>query len=115
MRRALSMATLALAAAVLLIAVAPSAWAEDLDAAKAAGLVGERPDGYLGLVSASAPPAVKQLVQDINAKRKLKYAEIAKQNGTEVDAVAALAGAKLIERTPAGQYVMGVDVHWQKK
>ena len=55
MRHAISTAAIALAASVLFLAAAPSAWAEDLDAAKAAGLVGERPDGYLGLVSASAP------------------------------------------------------------
>jgi len=115
MRRALATATLALAAALFLIAAAPNARAEDLDAAKAAGWVGERPDGYLGVVSASAPPAVKQLVLDVNAKRRLKYAEIAQQNGTSVDTVAALAGAKLVERTPPGQYVLGVDVRWQKK
>jgi len=115
MRSALTTTALVLAAACLFFATAPSAWAEDLDAAKAAGWVGERPDGYLGVVSASAPPAAKQLVEDINAKRKLKYAQIAQQNGTAVDTVAALAGAKLIERTPAGQYVMGVDVRWQKK
>jgi hypothetical protein len=115
MRSALSTTTLALAAALLLIAAAPSALAEDLDAAKAAGWVGERPDGYLGVVSASAPPEVKKLVEDVNARRKLKYTEIARQNGTEVDAVAALAGAKLIERTPPGQYVLGVDVRWQQK
>ena len=115
MRHRISTAALALAAALLFLAAAPSAWAEELDAAKAAGLVGERPDGYLGLVSSNAPPAVKQLVEDVNAKRKAKYTEIAQQNGTAVDAVAALAGAKLIERTPPGQYVMGVDVRWVKK
>jgi hypothetical protein len=115
MRSALTTTALVLAAAVLFFAAAPSAWAQDLDAAKAAGWVGERPDGYLGVVSASAPPAAKQLALDINAKRKLKYAEIANQNGTAIDAVAALAGGKLIERTPAGQYVMGTDGRWQQK
>jgi uncharacterized protein YdbL (DUF1318 family) len=58
---------------------------------------------------------VKQLVQDVNARRRQKYAEIAAQNGTAVDAVAALAGAKLIERTPPGQYVMNAQGHWEKK
>jgi len=108
-------ALFAAAAALLLIALAPSASAQSLDAAKAAGQIGERPDGYVGLVDAGAPPAVKQLVDSVNAKRKAEYTRIAKQNGTAVDAVASLAGAKLIERTPPGQYVMGVDVRWVKK
>jgi len=115
MRNAIRAVGLAIATVLLLVAGAPSARADELDSAKAAGQVGERPDGYLGVVSPSAQPAAKQLVEDVNAKRKAKYAEIAKQNGTAVDAVAALMGAKLIERTPAGQYVMGADGRWLKK
>jgi hypothetical protein len=115
MRCSIRTAALAVASAMLLLVAAPNAWADELDAAKAAGQVGERPDGYLGLVDANAPPAVKQLVDSVNAQRKAKYTQIAQQNGTAVDAVAALAGAKLIERTPPGQYVMGVDVRWVKK
>ena len=115
MRSALSTAGLALVAVLLLLAAAPNAWAEDLDAAKASGWVGERPDGFIGLVSASAPPAAKQLVDEINIRRRQKYIEIARQNGTAFDAVAALAGAKLTERTPPGQYVMTVDGVWHKK
>ncbi len=115
MRRRIRTATLAVASALLLLVAAPAAQAETLDAAKAAGQVGERPDGYVGVVDANAPPAVKQLVDSVNAKRKAEYTRIAQQNGTAVDAVAALAGAKLIERTPPGQYVMGVDVRWVKK
>lgn len=115
MRSALSTAGLALVAALLLLAAAPDAWAEDLDAAKAAGWVGERPDGFIGLVSGSAPPTAKQLVDDVNIRRRQKYIEIARQNRTVFDAVAALAGAKLVERTPPGQYVMTPDGRWLKK
>jgi uncharacterized protein YdbL (DUF1318 family) len=103
------------AAAALLLALAPSARAASLDDAKAAGQVGERPDGYVGLVDSNAPADVKQLVESVNAKRKAEYSRIAQKNGTPVDAVAAIAGQKLIERTPPGQYVMGVDVRWVKK
>ncbi|HEY8152951.1 MAG TPA: YdbL family protein [Myxococcota bacterium] len=115
MRSAIRAVGLAIAAVLLSVAGAPSASADELDSAKAAGQVGERPDGYLGVVAAGAPPAVTQLVADVNAKRKLKYAEIAKQNGTAIDAVAALMGEKLIERTPAGQYVMRADGRWARK
>jgi uncharacterized protein YdbL (DUF1318 family) len=99
---------------LLLLAAAPAARADDLDAAKAAGHVGERADGYLGVVS-GAPASAQAVVADVNAKRRAKYAEIAKQNGTDVASVAAIAGAKLIERTPSGQYVMGADGRWTKK
>ena len=43
-----------ISALVLILAAAP-ALAADLDGAKAAGQVGERTDGYLGLVDESAP------------------------------------------------------------
>jgi uncharacterized protein YdbL (DUF1318 family) len=115
MRSAIATAALALAAAVFLAATAPSAWALDLSDAKTAGLVGERPDGYIGAVGPDPTPETQQLVANINTKRKLEYSRIAKESGTTVEAVAALAGAKLIERTPPGQYVLGVDVRWTKK
>jgi uncharacterized protein YdbL (DUF1318 family) len=114
MRSALSVAGLAIAAVLLLLAAPPGARADELDAAKAAGHVGERADGYLGVVS-GAPASAKALVDSVNAKRRAKYAEIAKQNGTPVEAVAALMGEKLIDRAPAGQYVMGADGRWKKK
>jgi uncharacterized protein YdbL (DUF1318 family) len=115
MRSALFRASLALAAILLLAAPAPSLAADALDAAKAAGHLGERSDGYLGVVSPSAPASAKALAESVNAKRRAHYAEIAKSNGTAVEAVAALAGAKLIERTPPGQFVMGADGAWKKR
>jgi len=116
MRSTLARTALAFAALAWLLAVAPGARAsDDLAAAKASGQVGERPDGYVGAVNANATPEIQALVADVNAKRKAQYAQIAAKNGTTVDAVAALAGAKLSERTPPGEYVLGVDGRWQKK
>ena len=67
--------------------------------------MGEQSDGYLGLVDASARSKYGGLVDEINQKRKERYAEIARDNGIKVELVAARAGAKLIARTPSGQYV----------
>jgi uncharacterized protein YdbL (DUF1318 family) len=114
MRSPTRFAGAAFAALLLLLAAAPLASADELDAAKAAGHVGERADGYLGVVS-GAPGSAKGLVDSVNARRRAKYAEIAKQNGTAIESVAAIAGQKLIERTPSGQYVMGTDGSWKKK
>jgi uncharacterized protein YdbL (DUF1318 family) len=105
-------------AAIVLVALAlwaaPAA-AASLDQAKAAGQVGERIDGYVGVVDAGAPGDVKALVEKINAERKAKYAEIAEKQGAPVAAVAQIAGKKLIERAPKGEYVMGADGQWQRK
>ena len=83
------------------------AQAGPLEDAKAAGLVGERVDGYLGVVGSSAPADVVQLVEQVNAERRAKYAEIAQKQGAPVAAVAQIAGTKLIERAGPGEYVMG--------
>jgi uncharacterized protein YdbL (DUF1318 family) len=91
------------------------ALAGPLEDAKAEGLVGERIDGYLGVVDSGAPGNVKSLVNQINAEREAKYAEIAKKQGAPVAAVAQIAGTKLIERAPKGEYVMGANGQWQRK
>ncbi len=89
------------------------AFAGPLDDAKAAGLVGEMADGYVGAVTDDA--SVQALISDVNAGRKAKYAEIAGKRGAPVEAVAAIAGKKLVERAGTGQFVMGSDGQWTKK
>ncbi len=90
-----------------------TAFALDLDAAKSQGLVGERPDGYLGVVHGGSAEAVA-LVKDINYKRRLVYEEIAAKRGTSIEAVEATAGAKAIEKTEPGNFILKGD-HWVRK
>ena len=99
----------------LLLFFALTAHAATLDGAKAAGQIGESVDGYVHLVDKGAPAAVKALVKDVNNKRRAKYESIAKSRGASVGEVAALAGAKLVKRTPAGQDVMDSSSKWRKK
>lgn len=96
------------------LAVALPAAALDLDAAKARGLLGERPDGYVEVVDAGAPVDVRALAQDVNAKRRVAYAKVASQNGAPVADVARIAGKKLIDNAPSGTYVK-IDGKWVKK
>ena len=96
-----------------LIAITTTVDAGPLDDAKAAGLVGEMADGYVGAVTGDA--SIQGLIDEINAGRRAKYAEIASKRDAPVDAVAAIAGKKLIERVPAGQYVLGSDGKWQQR
>jgi len=93
---------------------APS-WAISLQDAKAQGLVGEQPNGYLDLVKADAAADVKALMHDINAARKKEYQSIAQRNKTELSVVEALAGKKAIDMTPPGQYVKLPSGQWTKK
>lgn len=86
-----------------------------LEEAKAQGFVGERPDGFVGIVDPKAPAAVRALVEEVNAKRRTAYQEIAHKNGVPFEAVAALAGKKLIEKTPPGQWVMDEKGQWVRR
>ena len=99
----------------LLLLGAVAANAATLGDAKSAGQIGESVDGYLHLVDNNAPDEVKALVKDVNNKRRAKYQSIARKRGVEVQDVATLAGAKLVERAPTGQYVMDSDANWRKK
>jgi uncharacterized protein YdbL (DUF1318 family) len=103
------------AAAAVLPLPSRTAFALTLDEAKAQGLVGERPDGFVGIVDPKAPAEVRALVEEVNAKRREAYAQIAKKNGVPFDAVAALAGKKLIEKTPPGQWVMDEKGNWVRR
>ncbi len=105
----------ALCFSTLLLLGAFAANAATLDSAKSAGQIGESVDGYVHLVDENAPADVKTLVKDINNKRRAKYEGIAKTRGAPVEDVATLAGAKLVERAPAGQYVMDSNAKWRKK
>ena len=83
----------------------------DLHQAKAQGLVGEMSSGYLGVVKGGAD--VQALVDDINAKRRQEYQDIAAKNGITLAAVEKIAAKKTFAKTPRGQYIH--DGAWRKK
>ena len=106
------------AALFLLLAslgLAQPAFADALDDAKVAGLVGESATGYLAVVSPPGDAATRALIEDINARRKARYREIAANNGIDLDAVEMLAGQKAIDRTPAGQFIRAANGAWRQK
>ena len=109
-------ALLAVLLATALATVALAAPALDLDEAKSRGLVGERPDGYLGIVEpGNAGAEVREVVESVNARRREEYARIAERNGVSLEVVRQLAGKKAIERTPPGQWVLLPDGRWTRK
>ena len=55
--------------AILLLLVSGSVFASELTAPKEQGIIGERFDGYLALVS-KASPEIQSLVETVNQKRK---------------------------------------------
>ena len=104
----------ALALALALLGAAP-AQAITLDEAKARGYVGERYDGYLALVDPGAPAEVRALVDEVNAKRRARYAEIAQKRGVPVEAVGKLTAEKVINQAAPGTFVMTPKGAWQQR
>ncbi len=99
--------------ALVMLGLSGFAYAIDLPTAKQQGLVGETSSGYLEPVS-PASTEVRALVSSINDKRKQKYEEIARRNGTTLSAVEVLAGKKAIEKSKPGTYIKPAG-SWVKK
>ena len=83
--------------------------------AKRAGWIGERPDGYLGLVRTDAPVEVKALVDSTNTARVTRYDGIAAKHKTSRETIEAVAGRKLIERSASGEFIMTTASKWVRK
>jgi uncharacterized protein YdbL (DUF1318 family) len=106
------------AAAALALVAAPAFAQRDpaYAAARAAGQVGEKMDGYLGVVG-SGTPALQRVVSDINIKRREKYTEGAR-NATPpatIEEFAFAAGCNLIAQTAPGEKYQAPDGSWQTR
>jgi uncharacterized protein YdbL (DUF1318 family) len=99
---------------LLLALFATASMAADLAQAKRDGHVGERADGFLGLVVTNAPGDVVALVEDVNKKRMAEYRRIAQANNITMEQVQALAGKKAIEKTQRGGWIL-VNGGWKRK
>ena len=84
-------------------------------AARDQGLIGEKPDGYLGYVT-SPSAAIDALVKDINIKRKDAYTKAASANGATVEEMAFRNGCRLIgERVAVGEKYQTPSGGWFTK
>jgi uncharacterized protein YdbL (DUF1318 family) len=84
------------------------------EAARQAGQVGEKVDGYLGVVG-SQPAAVQALVSDINIRRRANYAERAQAQRATLEEYALTQGCILIARTVPGEKYQAPDGSWQTR
>lgn len=110
---------LGLAAALTLpvAAIAQSAQTKaTVDSAKAAGVVGEQADGFLGFVTAAADPAIKAAVAETNAGRAQLFSQAAAKNGvTPAAAGAAAFESVVLGRLRPGDYFRPAGGGWTRK
>lgn len=109
---------LGFAATGMVMAATGPAFAQSRDpvyaAARAAGQVGEKMDGYLGYPSTPSTD-VRRMAEDINIKRKAVYAEKAQAASATVEEYALTAGCLAIARTTPGEKYMAPDGSWQTR
>ncbi|WP_018148639.1 YdbL family protein [Henriciella marina] len=103
-------------AGAAIVSTAPAMAANpEVEAAKDQGVIGERIDGYLGIVEGGADPSLARLVQDINNRRRAAYGETADRTGTTPQQVARVTGERLIEQAEPGEYIMDDSGSWSQK
>ena len=83
-------------------------------AARAAGQVGEKTDGYLGIVGASTPE-LRALVDDLNIKSRANYTERARAQSATLEEYAFTQGCVLILRTVPGEKYQAPGGTWQTR
>lgn len=104
-------------AALGLGAISAPAWAQRdpaYAAARTAGQIGEKMDGYLGIVGVETPD-LRRMVNDINIKRRAVYAEKAQENNATLEEYALSAGCQLILKTEPGEKYQAPDGSWQTR
>ena len=104
----------ALAASLLVAGAASAQGYAELATARAAGQVGERFDGYLGL-AARTSPAVQRQVSSINIRRRSLYSGLAQRRGVTPQAVGIATGCELLERVQVGEVYMLQDGVWRRR
>jgi uncharacterized protein YdbL (DUF1318 family) len=98
-------------------ALAPAASAQEnpaLAAARSAGQVGERFDGYLG-IAAPASPAIRSAVNAVNIKRRALYSNLASRRSVAPEDVGITAGCELLGRVGVGQAYLLSDGRWRRR
>ena len=83
-------------------------------AAKAAGQVGERFDGYLG-VAGAAPALVRREVDAINIRRRSHFSNLAASRGVSPQEVGLAAGCMTLTSVDVGEAYLLADNVWRRR
>ena len=84
------------------------------EAARQAGQVGEKMDGYLGVIG-SQPAAIQNMVADLNRQRRENYTQRAQAQSVTLQEYALTQGCILISRTAPGEKYQAPDGSWQTR
>jgi uncharacterized protein YdbL (DUF1318 family) len=107
-------ALLLIAATAALVPGLASAQSEGLGAARRAGQVGERYDGYLGYAS-TPTAAVQRQVQAINIRRRTLYVDLGRRRNVTPEVAGIATGCELLKRIAVGESYMLSDRIWRRR
>jgi len=103
-----------LGAALVALAIPVAAQTPAIDAARAAGTLGERFDGYIG-IAAPVSGTVRSQVSTINIRRRSLYSNLAARKGASPQDVGITAGCQLLARVRVGEAYMLADGVWRRR
>ena len=93
---------------------APAQETSAIVAAKSAGLIGERYDGYLGLASANVSGELRRQVGAVNIRRRALYSDLAARKGVSPEEVGITAACSLLRRVRLGEYYLLGQGGWRR-
>ena len=100
---------------LMLLAAGPAAGQSPaVDAARVAGQIGERYDGYLGVVAAVSG-SIRSQVATINIRRRSLYSNLAASKGVSPADVGITAGCQLLARVGVGEAYLWNDGFWRRR
>ena len=110
------MRTALLIAGALVVSAAPATAQSSpvVVAARAAGQIGERYDGFLGY---AVPPAsvVRHQVDAVNIRRRSLFTNLAGQRGASPQEVGIAVGCELLSNVSVGEAYMLADNIWRRR
>lgn len=104
----------AVAVAGLVSVAAAAQTSPSVNSAIAAGLIGERFDGYLG-VRGAIPVSVRRAAEAVNIRRRALYSGLASRRGVSPQEVGITAGCTTLARVAPGHWYLLGDNVWRRR
>ena len=105
---------IAVAAACLAVPAAAAQNPATINAARQAGIIGERYDGYMGFVTTPSAQ-VRRQVGAVNLRRRNLYIGLAARRNVNAQVVGIATACELIPRLGPGQFYMLSDGVWRRR
>jgi uncharacterized protein YdbL (DUF1318 family) len=106
--------TLVALASLALPVSAPAQDPAEILAARRAGLIGERFDGYVGLVTSNVSQDLRRQVSALNIRRRTLYSNLAARKGVSPEEVGVTAACSLFRRIGVGEYYLLGQGGWRR-